>query len=125
MISIDFDGTLTEPDVEEFVRHLLTMRTPVHIVTARKDRFHATRENDNDDVFATAAAVGIDAGNIHFTNGKDKADWFDKNEGFDVHLDDDPREIAAMVESGCWTVPVRYAPESDWQDRVFNVGVIR
>ena len=84
--SFDFDKTLSFEDVQDFASELIQKGVEVWIVTARFDY-------DNKDVFEVAERLKISKEHIVFTNMYLKSEYFEKNEDFIWHLDDDSVEL--------------------------------
>lgn len=94
-VCIDFDGTLTRRDVQEYVRELLSRNIDVWVLTYRFDELHmkcwqgsAFNHNHNKDLFHVADYLGIPYHKIIFTNMQSKAEYL-KGTGVIFHLDDD------------------------------------
>ena len=106
-VCIDFDGTLTRRDVQEYVRELLSRNIDVWILTYRFDELHmkqwqgsAFNHNYNKDIFHIADYLGIPYHKIIFTNMQSKAEYL---KGTDVifHLDDDEFTVEDInIENG-------------------------
>lgn len=117
IVSVDFDKTLTRPDVQEYVKELLARGVDVWVVTSRYDDLHIHRyepENNfnNDDLWKLVDEIGIPRNRVRFTNMEWKVEYL---MGTNViwHLDDNPRElfeikamnlktIGIQVEAGSW-----------------------
>lgn len=116
IVSFDFDGTLTRPDVQEYCKSLLKLGYDVHVVTTRFDELHKhlwQNKPTNDDMYLITDKVGIKRENIHFMNfnyGKG-AYLFDSFAKF--HLDDDDHELDGFVAKQK-TKPV-FVLRSDWK----------
>ena len=117
-VSFDFDGTLSEPYVQEYARILVEEGIEVWIVTSRfenadkyKEFFGTpTLEYNHSDLWQVANEIGISLENIHFTNMTEKSEFL-KDRDFIWHLDDDyienraiPRDakIPSISVSGNW-----------------------
>lgn len=85
-VSIDFDGTLDNIKVQEFVQELMSMNNiEVHVVT---NNF----ELDNwvcKKIHFITDSLGIERKNIHFVDYFPKWTYFDKNSDYAFHLDND------------------------------------
>lgn len=97
-ISFDWDGTLSENDVQGLAVFLKHLKFDIHIVTSRYDEKTAAKkfgENrfSNQPIFDLAKELNIPTKNIIFTNMEDKAIFFKKNNDFIFHLDDDETEV--------------------------------
>lgn len=87
--SFDFDSTMSQKQVQKIAKQLIKNGVEVWIVTRRGE------DRDNRDLFEVAENLGIT--NIHFTNFKDKWEFF-KDNNFLFHLDDDVIELS-MIKS--------------------------
>jgi len=90
-ISFDFDGTLNNDDVQNFVLDIID-KYDVYIITSRVSN-NEFAKNWNNDLFLTADYLGIKKENIIFLELSDKYDFFKDNEDFIYHLDDMEDEI--------------------------------
>ena len=98
-ISFDFDGTLTNEEVQDYAKSLINLGHDVWIVTKRFE------DSDNYDLFDLAGYVGIKKENVAFTNGVWKCVYFKEHEDFELHLDDDWKEcLASQDEYVCWFI---------------------
>lgn len=79
-ISIDFDGTLSRKDVQEFTKELIDLGVDVWICTFRTKEY-------NDDLYFITDSLGIPRDKIIFTEMCDKSEFLD--DSFILHLDDD------------------------------------
>lgn len=103
-VSFDWDGTLSENDVQNLAAFLKYLNFDVHIVTSRYDEKTAAEkfgENrfSNQPIFDFAKELTIPLKNIIFTNMEDKAKFFKKNNDFIFHLDDDEIEVYMINQS--------------------------
>ena len=108
IISVDFDNTLTRPDVQEFVKQLMNRGVEVSICTSRYDDHHINKlqmyNRNNNDLYTVADEMGIKS--IIFTNMSDKYEFLMKDK-FILHLDDDWYELKAMQNcKKCKTIPI-------------------
>jgi len=92
-ISFDFDSTLDNIVVQEYAKSLLSKGFEIWIVTSRMDNESARNYMWNKDLFEVSDNIGIDRNNINFCNMEDKYHFFNRNEGFLWHLDDDMVEL--------------------------------
>lgn len=92
-VSFDFDETLDNPIVQEYAKSLVQLGFEVWIVTSRMDNKTARDYMWNRDLFETAKKVDINLYNIHFCNMEEKYKFFQRNEGFLWHLDNDREEL--------------------------------
>ena len=107
-ISVDFDNTLTRPDVQEYIKSLINLGVEVWIVTARFDSTSKYSESmielwginylifEHNQLFEVAEELGIDKNHIVFMNMSPKKNFFINNRDFLFHLDDDIIELATI-----------------------------
>jgi len=103
-ISFDFDETLEFKEVQDYAKELIERGFEVWIVTTRwedpsKYSFHVTHEN----IWKAIEYTGIKKEHIHFNNMEYKHSFFEKNNDFIFHLDDNPDEKRLMSQNT--TVP--------------------
>lgn len=104
-ISLDFDGTLSRRDVQEFAKKMIDNGHDVWIVTSRYSTEKALGEkwfwieNQNKTLYDVAESVGIKKENIVFTNMVEKINFL-QGKYFLFHLDDDESELISIFESG-------------------------
>jgi hypothetical protein len=91
-ISFDFDQTLSRWDVQTFAKELIERGFDVWIVTSRLE-CSKTHEFDNQDIFQVVCRLSIPREKIVFTNFNGKETFFQNNQDFVFHLDDDPQEL--------------------------------
>jgi len=96
IITIDFDGVLSETKVQEKVLTLLTYcNVDVFILTSRYDDLHKhlyPLNPTNEDLYSIANALKIPRSKIIFTNGEKKSKYLKKT-FVDYHFDNDYEEI--------------------------------
>lgn len=103
-ISLDFDGTLSRKDVQNFTKELVNSGYDVWIVTSRFDDEYATNRawwwirDQNKTLFDVANECGIKNENIHFTNQEPKITFL-KDKEFLFHLDDHSDELIHITNS--------------------------
>lgn len=93
-ISIDFDGTLSRKDVQDFTKSLINKGVDVWICTFRTREYNDAlfkivdkTTNPNDDLFLITDSLGIPRNKIIFTEMERKSKYLDNS--FTLHLDDD------------------------------------
>lgn len=103
-LSIDFDGTMSRPDVQKYAKELVDRGYEVWIVTRRYDTLERYTEDflfkykimdlreEHKYLFDVADECGIPRNQIQFMNMEDKWKFF-KGKDFIWHLDDDKQEI--------------------------------
>lgn len=100
-ISFDFDGTLSEENIQEIAKQKIKNGDDVYIITKRPE---------NDYVKDVAKKIGIKESNIIFTNHKPK--WsFIKDLGIDIHYDnvkDEAKEIEDKTSTKVKLIPSPY-----------------
>lgn len=107
-ISVDFDNTLSEIDVQMYIKSLINKDIEVWIVTARYD---STSKYSNEmieswgiknlqfehkELFRVADELGISKDHIVFMNMVPKKEFFKANRDFLFHLDDDAVELITI-----------------------------
>jgi len=132
-ISIDFDGTLSNKEVQDFVSTLTKKENvEVWIVTRRFEKIEDYTEEiikrwgiinlleEYNYLFEVAEKVGIPKERIIFTNIKLKYFTMVK-EKFHAHLDDDPLDITTILVYSS-TKPIKYHEGStDWKDEINEI----
>jgi len=130
IISFDFDGSLSDHhngDINIYkkttqanAKLLISLGYEVHIVTRRYDHYNAQRGlvNEHLPVIQMAKELGIDNGNIHFTNRSWKYETIQKL-GASVHIDDDNMELF-WLERHCPGVKVFVVGPEDWQGNLLK-----
>lgn len=108
-VSFDYDRTLSRKVVQDYARKLIFWGFEVHIVTSRSE--NPGELYSNEPVYEIAEILGIPKDHIHFTNGAPKADYFEENPDFLLHLDDDIKEFkpiqtrTKVTAISCWSNP--------------------
>lgn len=92
-VAFDYDDTLDNPIVQEYAKSLVQLGLEVWIVTSRMDNKTARDYRWNRDIFQTAEKINIHPYNIHFCNMEKKYRFFQRNESFLWHLDNDKEEL--------------------------------
>lgn len=87
-ISFDFDGVASTAKGKELIRMKINQGFDVWILTARQF-------NQDSEVFKVAEKLGIKAGHVVFTNGKDKFEFVTKYK-IGTHYDNNPEQIAKI-----------------------------
>lgn len=99
-VSFDFDGTLTNPTVQQIVRNRIAKGEDCYVITKR------TLDNE---VMDLAQSLGIQSGHIYFTNHGPKWPYI-KRLGIAIHYDDSIEEINEIeAKTDCKCVKVRTA----------------
>ena len=107
-ISVDFDNTLSEIDVQMYIKSLINKGIEVWIVTARYD--HESKYSakmieswgiknlqfEHNELFRIADELGISRDHIVFMNMVPKKEFFKDNRDFLFHLDDDAVELITI-----------------------------
>lgn len=94
-ITVDFDGTLSRHDVQEFVKELMNEGINVWVLTSRYDDLHKHRyphNPTNEDLYKVTDKLGIHRGNIRFQCMRPKAEYL-RDSNVVLHLDDDFIEL--------------------------------
>jgi len=108
-VSMDFDGVLSIPSVEEFARELIEDGVDVWVTTSR----HA--DGNNTDLLKVADRLDIPFDNIIYTDGEDKAEFLPMN-FYIFHLDDEPHVINSIIENGEPTTPILRDISINWKE---------
>jgi len=125
-ISFDFDNTFDNEHIQKYAVELMNKGYDVHIVTSRPpsgpDKW-SIKGNPviiwtNDDLYELAGMLGIKNENIHFTNYSPKYKFFEKNEDFIFHVDDDDSE---SFEISFYTKTKGIPFDSKWKDKCDNL----
>lgn len=97
-ISFDFDETLSETWFQRLARALITAGVDVRVVTSR------CSVSTNKDLWAIVDYLQIPVDNVHFTEGRFKAEILERNK-IDIHFDDNMDEINVIrMISSCKAV---------------------
>ena len=120
-ISFDFDATLSRESVQKIVKKFIEQGFEVHVVTARfEDTFRYEniewRNINNKDLFRVTDHLGISRKNIHFMNLSPKYKFFQENEGFLFHFDDDVTEIEEINQNTSVTGIICTPSSDDWKN---------
>ena len=124
-VTFDFDGTLSNPEVQEFAKNLVNIGLDVWIITARVDNEIAIENGwhwivrQNKRVFEISEKCGIKSENIIFTSMYDKIEFIEGNE-FIFHLDDDNYEIELINNNSDNCVGI-YFLDTDWKQKCLNL----
>lgn len=111
-ISIDFDGTLSLPEVQSYTKLLIKKGFNVLILTTRFEKYI------NQDLLKIKEALGINK--VVYTNGEDKHFFLD---GVDLHLDNDERELRLI--NRYTTTEVINVTEKEWKENIENLISLR
>lgn len=119
-VSLDFDSTLSEPEIFEFAKQLKTSGYDIWIVTARLSDELAPEKFWNSDLWEVVEKLNIDKSNVIFRSYQPKCDFFKTNSDFLFHLDDDMYELN---EINLYTsVPgIFYHKNVSWRDKVMKI----
>jgi len=124
LITVDFDGTLTRPDVQAFVKEAITEGHRVIIVTLRHTEkvsnymFGENPSGWNTDVIKLGKELGCER--IFLTNGVEKHKYISPLEPA-IHLDDVRSEVKQINEN-CKTLAI-WINKSVWKvtaNRILN-----
>jgi hypothetical protein len=117
-VTIDFDGTLTLPEVQEYVKQLCKDGIDVHIVTSRYDDINAHRypkNPSNKELWALVDKLGLHPSRVHFMNMNSKGQYL-KNTKVRIHLDNDHKDMSDIrTFSHVLVVDVN---KHDWQSKI-------
>ena len=120
-ISIDFDATLSRPDVQKFVQELMKYDVQVQVTTSRynEENKHLYLPNPtNDDMYKVTDRLGIERKDIQFTNRDFKNEYLPDNALF--HLDDDEFELEIIERYNRKTIGVN-VNNKHWQSICWNI----
>lgn len=112
-IAIDYDKTLTRPDVYNYVQELINIGLDIWIVTFRydDDNFHKYKgkygDLGNSDLWEDATKLGI-KNKVVFTNHTSKANILNKMGDFYFILDDD-KSVMADITANSKVTPIQVA----------------
>lgn len=102
-ISFDYDGTLSEAQMQRLAKRFIESGHEVWITTSRALRGRLM-ELHNVDVFELAKNLGIKR-QIQFTNYEEKYKFL---EDFDIHFDDSKAEVNLINASNCGCTGLLY-----------------
>lgn len=138
-VSFDFDGTLEREIIQEYAKELVEAGHEVWIVTTRYDNETAKTVNwrmiaqdsdtidyptyvkeKNEELFAIADEVGIPRERIKFTNMAWKYSFL-RDEGFDLHLDDNPKELNLINQHSKSTGAIGCKGTNTWKEKCEKV----
>jgi hypothetical protein len=110
-ISVDFDSTLSEPNVQKLIYELQLLHSDleVHIVTSRQEDSRNPSGKWNADLYIVANQLDIPMERIHFCNLTPKYKFFKENPDFILHLDDDIEEVED-IQSNTTVNAILYVP---------------
>lgn len=124
LITVDFDGTLTRPEVQSFVRKAIADGHKVVIVTSRHTEkvsnmmYGENLSGWNSDIIELGTKLGCDK--IYFTNQVDKYKYVAPLNS-DIHLDDDNQEIKNInVETNTVALDVKKADWINYANRILE-----
>ena len=124
-VSFDFDGTLSNKDVQSFAKQLVDDGHDVWIVTSRCATEPALAkgwhwiEKQNQELYDVAESVGIPKDKIVFTEHVDKIEFL-ADKGFLFHLDDDEHELMCILQSGDPCNPL-HADHFSWKENCLEL----
>ena len=125
-ISFDWDGTLSENDVQDLAAFLKHLNFDVYIVTSRYDEKTAAEKFgkkgfSNQPIFNLVKKLSIPKENIVFTNMEDKAAFFKKNNDFLFHLDDDEIEVDLINQETSVKGILKTDNKNFWYNQIINL----
>jgi hypothetical protein len=107
-ISIDFDGTLSLPEVQAYAKTLMDRGYKLMVLTTRYEK------DLNQDLIKITKKLGINK--VIYTNGEDKHYYID---GIDLHLDNDERELRLI--SRYTGIEVINVTDKEWKETIENL----
>jgi hypothetical protein len=124
-VSFDFDGTLSEEEVQEYAKELMNKGLNVWVVTTRYDENHKYRytmaqtldEDPLSDLWEVVDKLGIPRWKVRFTNMQWKHTYLNKA-GFLWHLDDNSEELTQAIKGHIDEMPYMVLVEEDnWKEQ--------
>lgn len=91
-IAVDFDGTLTRLDVQDFISDLMCKGVDVYVLTFRYEPY------DNADLWEVVERLGLSR-KVIFTNGNPKSEYLNMTGDFKLLLDDDYRVMSDLTHN--------------------------
>lgn len=107
-ISIDFDGTLSLPEVQAYVKTLMNRGFNVMVLTTRHEKYL------NQDLIKITEKLCINK--VIYTNGEDKHYYMDE---IDLHLDNDERELRLIARYT--DTEVINVTDKEWKETIENL----
>lgn len=99
-VSFDFDETLDNKRIQAYAKSLILKGIDVHITTSRYSNptSYLPIIGNHNDLYDVSQKLGIEKDKIHFTEFRDKADWFIENPEYEFiwHLDNDSLEVLGI-----------------------------
>ena len=95
-IAVDFDGTLTRLDVQDFISDLMCKGVDVYVLTFRYEDEH--QPYDNADLWEVVERLGLSR-KVIFTNGNPKSEYLNMTGDFKLLLDDDYRVMSDLTHN--------------------------
>lgn len=124
IVSFDFDGTLSRPDVQEFAKELLELGVEVRVTTTRYDDMHSHKYGDDyphnsDDLWEVVEKLGIPKHHVRFTNMEWKYHYL-IGTAFLFHLDDNEHEFARARYNAC-KIPMIQVNGGGWRKKCMGI----
>jgi len=107
-ISIDFDGTLSLPEVQVYSKTLMNRGFNILVLTTRHEKYL------NQDLIRITKKLGINK--VVYTNGEDKQYFMDE---IDLHLDNDERELRLIAKYT--DTEVINVTDKGWKETIENL----
>lgn len=117
-VSFDFDGTLSEPVVQEYAQELIARGVEVWVVTTRWDENHKHKYPMNatlDDLWEVVDKLNIPRWRVRFTCMQWKYTYLDGTQ-FVWHLDDNETEFDYARKHQC-NVPMVWVEQKTWKEK--------
>lgn len=117
-VSFDFDGTLSEPAVQEYAQELIVRGVEVWVVTTRWDENHKHKYPMNatlDDLWEVVDKLNIPRWRVRFTCMQWKYTYLDGTK-FVWHLDDNETEFDYARKHQC-NVPMVWVEQKTWKEK--------
>ena len=127
IVSVDFDGTLTDPAVQLYIKQLLIAEIDVWVVTTRfatygeKANYEFANDvrfnyewTNNRDLYKVITQLGIPWDRVVFTNYEWKDKFFVDKTDFIWHLDNTLEDVK-LINKNTKTVGIMY--KDTWKDK--------
>lgn len=123
VVTFDFDGCLSRPDVQTYAKELVDKGIDVWVVTSRYDdlNFHryegiiAKEHWNHDDLWGVVDSIGIPRWKVIFTNMEWKSVYLEGTKAI-WHLDDNHRELYMIREARLKTTGIQVGAGS-WKQK--------
>lgn len=101
LVTIDYDGTLTRSDVQDYLKRLRSGGFRPMVLTSRYGYIYKDRDGfgyeQNRDLFDKVEGMGFKKEDVCFTNGGDKCGFIRSLRPL-IHLDNDSSQVRRVME---------------------------